>query len=55
MALWLHTPDTQDVPDALAAAGTTIISGADDRRCRLFASLTAGHHGPDVCRSKVRS
>ena len=26
MALWLHAPDAQDIHDALAAAGTTIIS-----------------------------
>jgi len=26
MALWLHAPDAQDIHDALAAAGTTIVS-----------------------------
>ncbi len=55
MALWLHASDAQDIHDALAAAGTAIISAAVDRRCRLFASLTAGHHELDACRSKVRS
>ena len=25
MALWLHAPDAQDIHDALAAAGTTIV------------------------------
>jgi hypothetical protein len=30
MALWLHAPDAQDVHDALAAAGTTIISAPVD-------------------------
>jgi catechol 2,3-dioxygenase-like lactoylglutathione lyase family enzyme len=26
IALWLHAPDAQDIHDALAAAGTTIVS-----------------------------
>ena len=30
MALWLHAPDAQDIHDALAAAGTTIISAPVD-------------------------
>ena len=30
MALWLHAPDAQDIHDALAAAGTTIISSPAD-------------------------
>ena len=30
MALWLHTPDAQKIHDALAAAGTTIISAPVD-------------------------
>ena len=30
MALWLHAPDTQDIHDALAAAGTTIVSAPVD-------------------------
>ena len=29
MALWLHAPDAQDIHDALAAAGTTIVSAPD--------------------------
>ncbi len=30
MALWLHAPDAQDIHDALAAAGTTIVSAPAD-------------------------
>ena len=30
MALWLHAPDAQDIHDALAAAGTTIVSAPVD-------------------------
>jgi catechol 2,3-dioxygenase-like lactoylglutathione lyase family enzyme len=30
IALWLHAPDAQDIHDALAAAGTTIISAPAD-------------------------
>ena len=30
MALWLHAPDAQDIHDALAAAGTTIVSAPID-------------------------
>ena len=30
MALWLHAPDAQEIHDALAAAGTTIISAPVD-------------------------
>ena len=30
MALWLHAPDAQDIHDALAAVGTTIISAPFD-------------------------
>jgi predicted enzyme related to lactoylglutathione lyase len=30
MALWLHAPDTQDIHDALAAAGTPIVSAPID-------------------------
>ena len=30
MALWLHAPDAQDIHDALAAAGTTIVSAPLD-------------------------
>ena len=30
MALWLHAPDAQHIHDALAAAGTTIISAPAD-------------------------
>ncbi len=30
MALWLHAPDVRDIHDALAAAGTTIISAPVD-------------------------
>ena len=30
MALWLHAPDAQDIHDALAAAGPTIISAPVD-------------------------
>jgi predicted enzyme related to lactoylglutathione lyase len=30
MALWLHAPDTQVIHDALAAAGTTIVSAPVD-------------------------
>ena len=30
MALWLHAPDAQDIHDALAAGGTTIISAPVD-------------------------
>src|SRR4029077_320011 len=40
MALWLHAPDAQDIHDALAAAGTTIISAPVDgpfRRTFTFA------------------
>jgi predicted enzyme related to lactoylglutathione lyase len=29
-ALWLHAPDAQDIHDALAAAGTTIVSAPVD-------------------------
>ena len=37
MALWLHAPDAQDIHDALAAAGTTIVS-APSGRWRLTSS-----------------
>ena len=30
MALWLHAPDAQDIHDALAAAGATIVSAPVD-------------------------
>jgi len=30
IALWLHAPDAQDIHDALAAAGTTIVSAPVD-------------------------
>ena len=30
MALWLHAPDAQDIHDALAAAGTMIVSAPVD-------------------------
>ena len=30
MALWLHAPDAQDIHDALAAAGTTIVAAPVD-------------------------
>ena len=30
MALWLHAPNAQDIHDALAAAGTTIVSAPAD-------------------------
>ncbi|MEW2449304.1 VOC family protein [Streptomyces parvulus] len=30
MALWLHAPDAQGIHDALAAAGTTIVSAPAD-------------------------
>ncbi len=30
MGLWLHAPDAQDIHDALAAAGTTIVSAPVD-------------------------
>ena len=30
MALWLHAPDARDIHDALAAAGTTIVSAPAD-------------------------
>jgi predicted enzyme related to lactoylglutathione lyase len=30
LALWLHAPDAQDIHDALAAAGTTIVSAPVD-------------------------
>ena len=30
MALWLHAPDAQDIHDALAAAGATIVSAPAD-------------------------
>jgi predicted enzyme related to lactoylglutathione lyase len=30
MALWLHAPDAEDIHDALAAAGTTIVSAPVD-------------------------
>ena len=33
MALWLHAPDAQDIHDALAAAGTTIVSAPVDGPC----------------------
>ena len=39
MALWLHAPDAQDIHDALAAAGTTIISAPADGP---FKSASAG-------------
>jgi len=44
MALWLHAPDAQDIHDALAAAGTTIISAPVDGpfgRTFTFADRTA--------------
>ena len=34
MALWLHAPDAQDIHDALAAAGTPIVSAPVERAVR---------------------